>query len=409
MKVLQVNILYNQGSTGKIVSDVHKVLKTKGIESIVCYGAGEKSLEKNVYKLAGRYELSAYRIWAHIKGLQYASGFFSTNRLIKLIQKEKPNIVHLHCINGFFINIYRLMNYLKKNRIKTVITLHAEFLYTGNCGHAFNCEKWKTGCGKCPNLWQSTYSYYFDRTETAWKMMKEAFSGFDNLSITSVSEWVKKRAEQSPILAGHNITAIENGIDTQNVFKPTNYVGLKEKLGLKDEKIILHVTAKFTKNENDLKGGRFIYELAEKLKNENIKFLIVGSDDRSIEMLDNMINIGRVTDQIELARFYSMSDLTIITSKRETFNMPTAESLACGTPVVGFIAGGPESIALREYSEFVKFGEVDKLTEAVKKWLYSKVVNKNEISERAAKKYSKELMSEKYVDIYNYLNKKGGN
>lgn len=403
MKILQVNIIYNQGSTGKIAADINKVLCENNIQSVVCYGTGPKVQDSNIYRIAYHYELSFYRIWAHIMGLQYASGYFSTFRLIRIIKKEKPNIVHLHCINGFFINIYSLINFLKENGIKTVLTLHAEFMYTGSCGHALDCEKWKTGCGDCPQLWGATYSYYFDRTATAWRKMKESFKGFDKLVITCVSPWLHDRAKQAPILAGKEIVTIENGIDTKDIFYPAPFYDLKQRLGITDEKVILHVTAKFTTREDDLKGGRFLYQLADNLKDENVKIIIVGSDDTNIKVRPNMINVGRVKDQKVLAQYYSMAVLTVITSKRETFSMPCVESLACGTPVVGFRAGGPETICLKEYSEFVDYGDINALVECVKKWVTFKMNHKLDISEYSKKYYSKEIMCKKYQKVYAHL------
>lgn len=400
MKVLQVNILFNQGSTGKIVADIHDTLINNNIESIVCFGTGQTSKNSNIRKVAYHYELSLYRIWAHIMGLQYASGYLSTYRIMEVIKKEKPDVVHLHCINGFFVHVYKLFDFLKKHDINTVLTLHAEFMYTGSCGHAFECEKWKTGCGKCPQLWDATYSYFFDRTSNAWCKMNKALEGFNNLAVTAVSPWLRSRAIQSPMLKNRNIVTIENGIDTNTTFYPKEYSHLKAHHKITSEKVILHVTAKFTNNENDLKGGRYIYKLAEKLKDENIKILIIGCDDTSLEMQDNMINVGKIYDQNLLAEYYSMADLTVITSKRETFSMPSAESLACGTPVVGFLAGGPETICLEEYSEFVEFGDTEALYKSVLGWINFKDNVNVDIAKIAKEHYSKERMSNKYIDLY---------
>lgn len=403
MKVIQVNILFNQGSTGKIVADIHDTLISNNIESIVCFGTGQAYKHSDIRKVAYHYELSLYRIWAHIMGLQYASGYLSTHRIMEIIKKEKPDVVHLHCINGFFVHVYKLFDFLKKHDINTVLTLHAEFMYTGSCGHAFECEKWKTGCGKCPQLWDATYSYFFDRTSTAWSKMNKALEDFNNLVVTAVSPWLRSRAIQSPMLKSRNIVTIENGIDTNKTFYPKEYSHLKAHHKITSEKVILHVTAKFTNNENDLKGGRYIYKLAEKLKGENIKILIIGSDDTSLTMQDNMINVGKIHDQNLLAEYYSMADLTVITSKRETFSMPSAESLACGTPVVGFLAGGPETIALKDYSEFVEYGNVDGLFNSILKWINFKSNTDEEISEIAKDYYSKEKMSCRYLKIYEKL------
>lgn len=400
MKLLHVNILYKQGSTGRIVEVLHEALIKDGIISRVCYGSGPNLKDNRVYKLAYHYELSVYRIWAHLTGLQYASGFLPTLRLIHKIKIFKPDIVHLHCPNGYFLDLYYLLKFLKLYKIRTVITLHAEFFYTGSCGHAFECEKWKTGCGSCPQLWDATHSWFFDRTSTAWKKMKYAIQGMNLLTITAVSPWLRERAITAPILKGRDIITIKNGIDTKNIFKPTEYLSLKKKLGIKNEKIILHVTARFNSNQYDLKGGKYIIDIAESLLDSDILFIIIGSNGKKYIRRDNVIYIGQINDQHLLAQFYSMSNLSIITSKRETFSMPVIESLSCGTPVVGFKAGGPESIALDEYTEFVDYGDTNTLKKVILKWIDVKGKLCINIREDAKILFSIENMKKSYEAVY---------
>lgn len=406
MKILQVNCVYKRGSTGKIVYDIHRGLQEQGMVSVVCYGRGQKESETNVYKTSSEVLAKFNALRARITGLQYNGSSIATKKLINIIKKEQPDIVHLHCINGYFVNIYRLFDFLKRNKIKTILTLHAEFMYTGSCGHAYECNKWMTGCGNCPQLWNATKSYLFDRTHSAWMKMKNAFEGFDTLKIISVSQWLEDRAEQSTILKGHNFEVVGNGIDTKNVFYKRPYKHLKERLGLKDEKILLHVTANFNDDIESCKGGYYIIELAKRLINENIKIIVVGARDITMSFLDNIINVGRTNNQKELAAYYSMADLTVLTSKRETFSMPCAESLACGTPVVGFKAGGPEQISLQDYSEFVEHGNIDKLVECLYKWIDRKVKLTDKLTQIASVYYSKENMFEKYLSVYNLIESK---
>ena len=115
--------------------------------------------------------------------------FISTHRVIKAIEKQKPDIVHVHCINCYCINIYRLLYYLGSNGIKTVITHHAEFLYTGNCPHAYSCNKWQksNGCFDCNNLEEATGTRIIDRTHISWLKMKKAFDSFQNLTLRDPS------------------------------------------------------------------------------------------------------------------------------------------------------------------------------------------------------------------------------
>ena len=224
MKILQVNCVYKKGSTGKIVADVHNALLAKGVDSVVCYGRGEKCKEPNVIKTCGELYSDVNHFLTYISGVMYGGCQLSTNQLISVIKKEKPDIVHLHCINGYFVNIYRIVSWLKKNRIRTVLTLHAEFMYTANCGHAFECEKWKTGCGNCPRYKQETKSLFFDCTHISWKKMQKAFQNFDkDLIVTSVSPWLMGRAKQSPILGDKTHTVVLNGLDT-DVFHYTDPV-----------------------------------------------------------------------------------------------------------------------------------------------------------------------------------------
>ncbi len=394
MKVMQINCVYKQGSTGKIVHDIHKSLQEYDITSIVCYGRGELIKEDNVYKTSSELLAKFNNIKSKFTGMPYNGSFFATKNLLKIIERESPDVVHLHCINGFFVNIYRLLAFLKENKIPTVLTLHAEFMHTGSCGHSYECEKWKTGCGNCPHLRDATKAYFFDRTAKNWRLMKEAFSGFDKLVITSVSPWLQHRAEQSPIMSGFKHCTVLNGIDC-DIFRPRNFVDIKRKHGIGNEKVAIHVTANFS---SSVKGGNYVIELAKQLN--NIKFIVIGSRETDLNLPQNIINVGRVADGVELAEYYSAADVCIITGKKETFSMPVAESLCCGTPVVGFLAGGPESITIPEYSEFVEYGNMEELKRAVVDMI-NLSINKIVVSKSAKRIYNRKQMTNNYLKLYN--------
>ena len=200
MKVLQVNCVYGKGSTGKITQDIHRELLARGIESVVCYGRGEKKREPGIYKTCGEVYSKFNNLLTRVTGVMYGGCFLSTQTLIHVIQKERPDVVHLQCINGYFVNIYRLVTWLKKHEIKTVLTLHAEFMYTANCGYALDCDRWLTGCGHCPRLRKETKSLLLDGTARSYRKMQRAFAGFnENLTVVSVSPWLKERAMRSPV------------------------------------------------------------------------------------------------------------------------------------------------------------------------------------------------------------------
>ncbi len=404
MKVLQVNCVYNNGSTGKIVYEIHRELTETGVDSVVCYGRGARVHEPRVYKTAGELYAKAQKFSTFFSGIMYGGCLISTGKLISIIKKETPDIVHLHCINGYFVNIYRLVSWLKKNKIKTVLTLHAEFMYTGGCGHALDCDQWRgeQGCGNsgCPRWRQETKSKIFDRTGAMWKKMKKAFDGFYDCQVVSVSPWLCERAKVSPILRHLTHSVVMNGVETKERFHPysaSDIASTKKELGIGDGRIVFQATPYFSDEENNIKGGRFLIELARKIP--EVTFVIAGSSKPDMDIPSNMVLLGRVNDQKRLALLYSMADLTVLTSKKETFSMVTAESLCCGTPVVGFEAGAPEMIAISEYSQFVPYGDGEKLLAAVKSWL-GKKEGFPQLAVEAQKNYSISAMTGGYMAIY---------
>lgn len=406
MKILQVNVVYNTGSTGKIVYDIHTELEEQNISSVVCYGRGKKVHENNIHKVCNELYSDINHFWANLSGVLYGGCLLSTQKLISIIKKEKPDIVHLHCLNGFFVNIYSLVTWLKKNHIKTVLTLHAEFMYTGGCSHAVDCRQWETdeGCGqlKCPRYRSDMKVWYFDRSRTMWRRMKRVFEGFDEeLVISSVSPWLMERAERSPILQGKKHRVVLNGLDDA-VFHYYDARSLREKHGFKGEKLLFHATPYFSAQPDHIKGGYYILELAKRLRGQDIQLIVAGAHADDLEVPDNVVLLGRVSDQNLLAQYYSMADLTLLTSRKETFSMVTAESLCCGTPVVGFQAGAPEQIAIPEYSRFVKHGDLDALEGCVRDML-ERPCDKVEMSTQALAKYGKGTMCEEYIKIYQGL------
>ena len=402
MKILQVNCVYESGSTGKLVKYLHEGLQARGHDSIVCYGRGSVSADPKTIKVCGETYAKANHLISRVSGIMYGGCGASTERVMSLIRKERPDVVHLQCINGYFVNIYKLVEWLRANHINTVLTLHAEFMYTGGCSHAYDCSHWEEeeGCGDCP-IWKiATQSWFGDRTAGMWSRMRSAFKGFDDrLIVCSVSPWLMDRAERSVILRDKQHRVVLNGIDTK-IFLPRETKELREQMRLGDKKILFYATPHFSQEKGHVKGGWYVTELARRLSSsdKDTVILIAGPYEKTREFPANMIFLGKVEDQELLAKYYSMADVTLMTSRRETFSLVTAESLCCGTPVVGFKAGGPESVALKDHSRFVEFGDVDALIQAVNELLQMDP-DTSAISREAAI-YSKERMIDEYIDIY---------
>lgn len=395
MKILLVNNVFAQGSTGKILRDVHDQLRAEGHESVICYARqrGKINNPPHVYKFCTELEGDFWHAISKFFGhLPYSGMWFATRKLISIIEREKPDVVNLHCINDWSVNIYDILKYLGQHNIKTVVTHHAEFFYTGTCGHAFDCLKWthNPGCGSCPQLAGTSQK---DQTALAWQKMQKAFAyhSRENLLFTTVSLWVKSRLEMSPITNAYDCVVVENGVNDK-VYHPYGNKCTSMK------PVIFHASARFKIAKGDIKGGWYVFELARRMPQVQFKVACSLHGDLT-DIPSNLEIVGSVQDPIELAKLYSEAKLMILTSQRETFSMTTAESLCCGTPVVGFKAGGPESIALPDFSEFVEYGDIDAMQAAVEKMLQTDY-DVDQLATQAHQRYGANVMAKNYIEAY---------
>jgi glycosyltransferase involved in cell wall biosynthesis len=317
--------------------------------------------------------------------------------LIKFIEEFKPDVVHLHDIYGYFVNDIYLLKYLKNNDIRVVWTLHAENPYTGKCGYAYECNKWMKECGNCPQKKVWPESWFFDFTRFMFRGKKAVMEDFNDIMLVTPSKWLADRVKLS-FLKDKNIKVIHNGIDLTD-FHIYNTDELRRNLEIdKSEKILLHVTPYDLLDER--KGGRYIIELARKLKGENVKVVVVGEKTAIDHLPKNIIQVGKIYDKRLLAKYYSMADLMVITSKRENFPTVCLESLSCGTPIVGFDGGGTAETAPDGYGIFVEYGDINKLKQNILDYLNGNLIFKSEkeCEKFGVEEYSKEKMFNKYKE-----------
>jgi len=393
-KVIQINVTYNNGSTGKITHDIHTYLTNNGVESVVLYGRGKRVKGKNIVKVGFELPAKINKFKSLFTGNQYGYGFFATKRVIKLLAKEKPTVVHLQCLNGYFINIYKLIEWLNRNKVKTVLTLHAEFMHTANCDHSYDCKQWITGCQNCPDYHYATGSFLRNYTVKSWKRMKKAFEGFDSLTVVPVSNWLKSRVERSPFFNSHSIITIHNGIDIScfdYVKKDTDTEVLTKYNIPLDKKIVLHVTPSF---DNPMKGGEYFVELSKMFGDEYI-FVVVGLSDKSFA---SIIHIPFTNNQRDLAVIYRSAAVLVICSKIDNYPTVCLEANCCGTPVVGFDVGGVSETIFPKMGETVSFGNILQMKTAVEKWAATDI--DEQYIENCRAKNSKERMSSEYMSIY---------
>lgn len=393
MRILLLDVNCKQSSTGKIVYDLYKELTERGHMAAVCYGRGKRIVEPRIYKFGLDWETYLHALLARITGLNGYFSFFSTRRLIKYVKKFNPDVIHLHETHAYFMNIKPFLKFLKKSKIRIIWTFHCEYMYTGKCGQAFECKKWKVECSNCPLLKEYPKSLFLDRTKKMYIDKKNLMTDMD-MTIVTPSAWLASRVQQS-FLGDKEIRVINNGINT-DIFHYNANVQLRKKLGIsEDKKIILSVAPNLM---SELKGGKWVVELAERMQNQNVVFVLVGDKGECVEQ-KNIVCVGHVSDAIELAQYYSMADVFVICSKRETFPTTSLEAQCCGAPVVGFDAGGTKETVQDFPENFVTYGALDELEERIGRALLLPN-DKTKHSQSACEKYDKSVMVENYIHLY---------
>lgn len=398
MRILLIDMHYGNSSTGKIVQDLSCYYKS-GFHDVKClYGRGENfhSKDNSIVKTSYDFETYVHAALTRVTGYTGSFSPLSTKRMLKEIDSFRPDIVHIHELHGYYVDLYTVVSWLIKSNIKVVWTFHCEFMYTGKCGHAYSCERWKSGCGDCPSL-QEYPASYIDRTASMFLDKKRLFENFNNLRIVAPSSWLLGRVRQS-FLSKKKSTVIYNGINTSEIFYPRNSVPAKLNHLDLSKPTLLAVAPDIL---DDRKGGEWVIKLAKRF-GTGFNFILVGVNDLSRLYPDNVFVFPRTSDQIELAEFYSVADLFLICSKRENFPTTCLESLSCGTPVVGFDEGGTRETAPAPYGKFVGYGNLDEMERVIRNHFngHNKLADADSCRDYAVRTYSREVMAENYLNLY---------
>ena len=382
-KVLIISNVFSYGSIGNIVKELHTNNLKNEIQSYVIYGRGSKVEDFNVAAIEDLIEVFLTKILRKMFKNQYIGNYLMTREIISSIKVLKPRIVHIHSLNDDFVNYRTLLLFLSKLKdTKIIFTNHSEYMYTGTCGaHAFECNQFMTnGCLDCRKC----------NRKSARKMFatkKKLFEKFNKTTFvsTSVSPWLHNRVKNSIIFKRFEDVVIPNG---SNIFEFMPRAISKSNYAL-------YVTPSL---DNEAKKAKDIFAIAK--LNPNIKFVIASlKKPNSTPNINNIQIRSNITDREEMARLYSEARITVLSGTKETFSMPVIESLICGTPVLGYECGGPESLEISKYTTFVENGNINSLNEMFRK-LFNDSYNPREVSEFALNIFSSKNMCEKYQQLY---------
>ena len=341
MKILMINVVCGIRSTGRICTDLAAELEKQGHEVKIAYGRGKVPEQFHKYAVRVGTDLDVY-MHALKSRLFDSVGFESkrvTKKFVSWIREYDPDVIHLHNLHGYYINVEILFQYLKECGKKIIWTLHDCWAFTGHCTHFdyIGCDKWKKNCTHCPQKKEYPASCLKDNSYYNFRRKKDVFQNIPNMILVTPSNWLKTLISQS-FLRKYPVNVIHNGIDT-SIFKPVDY-SIKERLrqefGILNKTIILGVASVWNRRK-----GLDVFVALSKLLPGNYQIVLIGVDKKQAKKLpDNIITIARTNNTEELAAWYSTADIFVNPTLEDTYPTVNLEAIACGTPVITFDTGG---------------------------------------------------------------------
>lgn len=392
MVVVQINATCGIGSTGKICESISKLSFDSGIENYVLYNEISNGYSYGIKYGCSKVIQKKEALKSRILGNWGFNSVKSTKKLINLLERINPDIIHIHNIHDHGCDIELLFNYILDKKIKLFWTFHDCWSFTGYCTHyaMIGCDKWKTKCSKCQL--KKEYSWFFDKSEILFEKKKKIFESID-MTIFTPSNWLASQLNES-FLKNKPIHVINNGIDL-NVFKKRN-TEFKRKYKIDDKFVILGVAF----NWSYKKGVDVFIRLASEL-DESYRIVMVGVDKKlKKELPDNIISIEKTASQDELSEIYNSSDLFLNPTREDTFPTVNMEALACGIPVITFNTGGSPEIIDQKTGIVIEQDNINVLIETIIDLAKKNMFNENDCINKARKDFDMNKSYEKYVHYY---------
>lgn len=331
MRYVQVNTVPN-GSTGAVMRRTAEERRAAGDDCWLMWGRGRAAENDREYNFGSKVGVYADAL---LTRLDDRAGFHSkaaTRRLLAKLDEIDPDVVHLHNLHGYYLNVEMLFGWLASHRCQVRWTLHDCWAFTGHCAHFtyVGCDRWRTGCHNCPQKGAYPASRLMDSSRRNWEDKRRLFIGIppERMGLIAPSRWLADLVGES-FLGEYPLEVRHNSIDRE-VFKPTPS-DFRERYGIGDRFMVLGVAFPWTER----KGLGDFAKLARVLDSEKFAVVLVGLSKRQIRRLPaDVIGLPRTDGFGELAKIYTAADVFVHPGIEETFGMTVLEATSCGVPVV---------------------------------------------------------------------------
>lgn len=399
MRVLQINVVSNWGSTGRIVEEIGAKLIENNDESYIAYSRGRAESKSHLIHVGCKFDILFHGVVTRLFDKHGLASRIATYRLIRYIQNLNPDIIHLHNIHGYYLNYPMLFSFIKKSHIPVVWTLHDCWAFTGHCSYFTyaRCDKWKFQCFNCKQLRTYPKSLFLDNSKSNYCKKRTSFTNIDNLILVPVSNWLNGILDDS-FLKNYPRKVIHNGINT-DVFKPkATSVDLRNLLGITSDKfIVLGVTNIWDKR----KGYDDFLKLRSLLDNDVLIILVGLSSDQINRLPQGIIGVSRTDSIDELVDYYNIADVFFNPTWEDNFPTTNIEALACGTPVITYKTGGSIEAVDERTGFIVKPGDLDLVVDIVNEMKQiNKAIYKSVCRTRAVSLFNKDDRYLEYLNLY---------
>ena len=394
MKILQINSFFSAGGPPRIVKGIYDTVVRNGDECLVAAARDTPLPSMNSYRIGNPLTSYACAMQSRLLDNDGFAAKGATKQFIRKIEDFNPDIIHIHNLHGYYINIIELFNFLKAAGKPVVWTMHDCWAITGHCPHftMVKCDRYLTGCHHCPQKKDYPASYIKDASRQNWIQKKATFSCVPNMTIVCVSEWLEGIVKRS-YLSEYPTKVIYNGVDLLPFQRIES--DFRKQRQLQDKRLLLGVAMHWVKR----KGLYDFIKLAD-LLDDRYRVVLVGELNEK-DIPANIIHIPPTKGDGELAEIYSACDLCLNLSYEETFGLTTVESLACGTPVITYDQTAVPEISRKFGMPVVHAGNIEELRKSIEAFFdegkHSGSANYN------VSVFEQERQYQKYFQLYKKL------
>jgi len=406
MKVLIVNTADIEGGAARAAYRLHRALLGEGVDSQMLVQSKSSDdytvmgpitkTQKGLGKLRPTLDSLPVRRYKHRTKTLFSPAWFPFSDVVKRINELNPDVVHLHWVAGGMLCIEDIA------RIKAPIvwSLHDMWAFTGGCHYDEQCGAFRQQCGNCKVLQSKNDK---DLSRRVHNRKQTTFQQKKNITLVGLSRWLADEAAASSLFSSQQVVNLPNPIDTE-AFSPFDQATARELLNLpQHKKLILFGAMGATSDPR--KGYLELSQSLVHLQIDNAELVVFGASQpqEGAEFPQLAHYLGRIHDDLTLRVLYNAADVMIVPSLQENLSNAIMESLACGTPVVGFDIGGNSDLIDHQGNGYLaKPFDTEDLAQGIE-WVINHP-DYSEISTEARnvvlKNFDSKVVAPKYIELY---------